>query len=547
MDLFDANAYIGRYRQMGPGAVWSREELIADMNRFGIAEALVCDTASREVHCEPGNRRILELTSGQPRLHPCWSLIPARTGEIGPLETLLDRMREAGVRAVKLFPGHYTFGLNEWCVGDLLETLEKGRIPTFIDPNREFIGGWPPDSTDWDAIVTLCKALPRLPVIVSESRFRSANRMIYQALHACPNLHIELSGFWVHHGIEFICREFGANRLLFGSKWPIRDVGGLVATVRMADISDKEKALIGGDNLRELLARAHKGRMRKTAAHRVRLSAPTGGSVRSKALRGEPPEGDLIIDAHAHLGRAAIYHLADSTPALVVKEMERLNVQCSIVFGLSGVIGDWTCDNDLVAKAMKDHPDRYYGLIVVNPNAPEQMMAELERCENKGFIGVKLIAQYQGYPEEGPNIDLALAWANERKMIVLNHGWGSVGRLRDVAERFSDTTLIVGHYSTAYAPVVNNYPNVYQCTCEPLMYDSVETLVKVIDPAKIVYGSDVTDLPIPLGMGPILHARIAEDDKKRILGLNALGMLRRAGVEPLPGGDWPEPVQREGR
>ena len=47
-----------------------------------------------------------------------------RTGEIGPLETLLDRMREAGVRAVKLFPGHYTFGLNEWCVGDLLETLE---------------------------------------------------------------------------------------------------------------------------------------------------------------------------------------------------------------------------------------------------------------------------------------------------------------------------------------------------------------------------------------------------------------------------------------
>lgn len=531
MQFFDANVYVGRFKQMNPGRPFTREALLADMTRFGIAEALVIDTASREVHPSPGNARVLQVCKDEPRLHPCWALIPHRTGEIGPLDTLLDRMHTAGVCAARLFPGHYTFSLEEWCVGPLLDVLEEGRIPTFIDPNPSMIGGWPPDSTDWEAVVRLCRAHPSLPVIISENRLRSANRMMYQALDACPNLRFELSGFWVHRGIEFVCREFGAERLLFGTKWPLREIGGEVATVAFAQVTDEERALIAGENLRDLMLRAHPRRPLQTP--RISIKPPTGNTLRARAIRGEPPADEVIIDAHAHLGQAAIYHLADSTPSEVELEMERLGVRSSVVFGYSGVIGDWTLDNDLIARAMKAFPGRYLGLFIVNPNSPDEMRAEMARCEGKGFLGVKLIAGYQGYPEDGPNIEIPLAWANERRLLVLNHGWGPPEFLKYVVEKYPNVTYVVGHYALQYADIVNKHPNVYQCTCDPLGYNAMETLVEAIDIRKIVFGSDITDLPLPLGMGPILHARLSDTDKRRILGWNAMDMLSGLGVAPL--------------
>ncbi len=534
MQLFDANVQIGRYKRLSEGMPYSTEDLLADMNRFGIAEALVTDSLSREVYTEWGNQRVLKETRHEPRLHPTWALMPARTGEIGPLDTLLERMHSARVRAVRLFPGHYTFSLEDWCIGDLLDVLEEGRIVTFIDSNPELLG-YPMDATNWEDIVHLCRAHPDLPVVVSESRFRSANRMMYQALETCPNLHFELSGFWAHRGIEYVCREFGAERLLFGTKWPVREIGGVVATTRYAEISDADRAKIAGDNLRGMLAAAHPQKRRTVPDFRITVKPPESDTLRAKALRGERPAGEVIIDSHAHLSQASIYHLADSSPAEVEREMERLGVLCSIVFGFSGVIGDWTYDNDQIAQFMMGYPGRYYGLLTINPTSPTEARQELDRCDGKGFVGVKLIPHYQGYPEDGPNLEIPVAWANERKLIVLNHSWGPVGHLRRLADKYPDVTFIIGHYSLAYGEVVNNYPNVYQCTCEPLGYNAMEMLTDSLDTSKIVYGSDVTDLPIPLGMGPILHARIPEADKKKILGLNALQMLRGIGVDPLDG------------
>ncbi|MCE5216613.1 amidohydrolase family protein [bacterium] len=528
MLLFDANVQVGRYRQLREGMPYSKDDLLKDMDRFGIAEALVLHSLSREAHLAPGNHRVLRTVEGEPRLHPCWAVVPARSGENGPLDMLLDRLYKSSIRAVKLFPGHYSFSLQEWCLGSLLEVLEEGRLVTFIDPNSQYMGT-PMDQTNWDALVALCRAHPKLPVVLSESRLRSGNRMLYQAFETCPNLHLELSGFWEHRGIEFLCHEFGPERLLFGTKWPVRELGGTVAQLQYAEIGEAERSKIGGDNLRKLLAGAHPSKRRAKPEFQISIKPPKGETLRAQALRGDRPDR-LIIDTHAHLGKSAIYHLPQSSPALVEQEMQRLGVRCSIVFGFSGVTGDWTYDNDLVTQAMRRHPGRYHGLIVVNPNHPGEMMQELERCVDRGFIGVKLIPSYQDYPEDGPNIELAVRWANEHRMIVLNHSWGPTDHLRRLAVKYPEVTFIIGHYTTQHAAVVNNYPNVYQCTCEPLTYNSVETLVDALDTSKIVFGSDTTDLPLMLGMGPILHARIPEEDKDRILGLNARDLLRKVGV-----------------
>ena len=50
--------------------------------------------------------------------------------------------------------------------------------------------------------MALCRRWPALPVIVTENRIRRTRRLIYRALDACDNLHLELSGYYLHRGIE---------------------------------------------------------------------------------------------------------------------------------------------------------------------------------------------------------------------------------------------------------------------------------------------------------------------------------------------------------
>ncbi|MFQ6098458.1 MAG: amidohydrolase family protein, partial [Armatimonadota bacterium] len=224
-------------------------QLLAEMDYYGIEDALVSDSLSREHHPSAGNARIMSGLADQPRLHPCWSLLPQQTGELWPPGYYVDQMLSSGVRAVRLFPVMHRFCVREWAMGEVYAALEARRIPLFLDFDDDAPGS---DRADWDAVVEVCRSHPRLPVIVSEWRLRQ-NRKAYQALSACPNLRLDVSGFWHYRGIEDICARFGAERLLFGTRMPYRDPGCALAMVTYADITEQQRRLVAGDNLRRLL------------------------------------------------------------------------------------------------------------------------------------------------------------------------------------------------------------------------------------------------------------------------------------------------------
>ncbi|MGB9618915.1 MAG: amidohydrolase family protein [Armatimonadota bacterium] len=250
--FFDAHCYVGRYKTLRAGSFYTAEDLLDQMRHFGIAEALVTHSMSRELHPVDGNCAIIDLTRSVDNLYPCWSLLPPRSREMPAPAALVDEMVSSGVRAARLFYGMYSFPISEWCIGELLDELEKHRVPTFLDPDVE-LDTWAEDRTDWDAVHALCEKHPQLPIVLSQARFRSSNRLLYQLLERHANLHIEISGLWAHHAVEFISREFGANRLLFGTRMPVRDPACAIGQVAYADISEKDKRLIAGDNLRALM------------------------------------------------------------------------------------------------------------------------------------------------------------------------------------------------------------------------------------------------------------------------------------------------------
>ena len=252
LQFFDAHCYLGRYKTFIPGSFYTTQDLVNQMEHFGIKEALVTSAMSREHHPLDGNAAVLTETKGRDNLHPSWALLPSASKEFPAPAALISDMITRGVRAAKIFYGMYSFPLSEWCIGDLLDELEARRVPTFLDPDLE-LSTWDMDKFDWNGVDTLCGAHPNLPVILSGARFRTSNRLIYQLLKLHKNLHIELSGYWAYHGIEFITREFGAERLIFGTRMPVRDPACAIGQVAYADISDEEKKLVAGDNIRRLL------------------------------------------------------------------------------------------------------------------------------------------------------------------------------------------------------------------------------------------------------------------------------------------------------
>jgi len=75
-----------------------------------------------------------------------------------------------------------------------------------------------------------------------------------RAVRDSPNILIETSGFDATAGfIEMAVRELGAERIVFGSHLPSRSLGTELGKVIGAEISERDKRLILGENYRRLL------------------------------------------------------------------------------------------------------------------------------------------------------------------------------------------------------------------------------------------------------------------------------------------------------
>jgi predicted TIM-barrel fold metal-dependent hydrolase len=529
MNAFDANCTLGRHLWLKEGGLHTAEHLLDEMDHYGVGEALVLDSLSRENHPDEGNRRILRVTDGNPRLRPAWSALPAHgDDEQAPPAEFLEEMRKHRVGALFLFPRQYRFRLADWCVDAFVEPLASARVPVFLNYNEMFAGGTAWDQTDWEEVVALCRRWPQLPVVVSEHRVRRAQRMIYRALDACPNLRLELSGWWLHRAIEEISGKWGAGRLLYGSNWPHLGPHQTLATLTTAEISDADKRKVAGDNLRGLLSWCG-----PCPAVGAKLPPPADEFV-AFGRTGKRPKDMTFCDNHGHLGgRACHYHLPNCTHDGIVRDMKRLGVEKACVFSFAGIFSDETHGNDVTAEAARRHPDMFVGFTMLNPHrGREAMRRELERGAKLGLRGVKLIPHYQGYPETGPLIDVACQWAHERKQVILNHSWGPPEQMERLVRTYPNACFFTGHATTAYADLMKRHKNLFVCSCPLLGPRACEGVVAAIGADRLMFGSDLQDLPIAWGLGPILFARIPPDQKRLILGENLRRVLKEYSLQP---------------
>jgi hypothetical protein len=243
LEILDACVTYGRSATPKGKPYLSPGELLAEMDRLGIAEAWCADWRALENAPSAGNRLLCEEIADSPRLHPVWTVLPPGTAETPSPGELLSAMGDAGVSMVRAEPNRHGYVLAEWCCAELWDALEGARVPLLLV------------TEDPRGLKEMLDAHPRLPVLLTAIGYR-ADRWLYPLLSRHANLYVETSTYLVNEGLRTVAERFGAGRLVFGTNSPVVCPEEGLGTLQFSGLGPEQKALVAGRTLRGLLAAA---------------------------------------------------------------------------------------------------------------------------------------------------------------------------------------------------------------------------------------------------------------------------------------------------
>ena len=245
-------------------------------------------------------------------------------------------------------------------------------------------------------------------------------------------------------------------------------------------------------------------------------------------------ERTQVIDFHGHVGRWDKYGMIDK-PTLMLRAMNAVGIDISCLFNIFHP--DGTTGNDLTARFVAQHPDRFIGFAYVSPTMPGSMISELSRAiDELKFSAIKLYPPFTPWPLNQQQWHPIYEFANARKLTILFHTDGGEQSqpkfLGDIAPHYPDANFVAGHSGNTAEPraqaiaAVQAYPNVYLETCSTLRTPGViEQLVVETGSERVLFGSDTPLMDPRPQIGKIITADIPDEAKRKILGDNARRLL----------------------
>jgi len=265
------------------------------------------------------------------------------------------------------------------------------------------------------------------------------------------------------------------------------------------------------------------------------------GRIAELVRAGLPLKEELVIDCHQHMGRWPAFVVYEGDADGMVRTMDRCGIDAGCVSHHAAIGPDTEYGNTLVAEACARFPGRFIGYCCLNGRHPaEVLVEELERyMAMPGFGGIKVHPAVHQYPLTGPNLRPAFELAAQRGWPVLTHTWQSDGlaspaMIESLATELPELKLILGHTggvaegADEYLPVARRLDNVYCDLTGSLMnHGMIEVIVREVGAERVLFGSDLPMIDCHPMLGYIAFARIPDDAKRRILGLNAAELFGR--------------------
>ncbi len=243
IEFVDSNLMVGKRKVLREGSVYKTEDYLELMDRCGVKSAMAYHSIAKECDIIPGNQMLDEFLKTNKRFMGQWVIMPSDTEESYAPEELIHKMKQSGIKAVRIYPQMHMFSIKSYTCGKLFKTLQAHKIPVFIEKCE----------IEWGDLYELLKEYPKLPVVLCDTGYR-CRRQLLPILRECKNLYVESSSYVPNNGVEDFCKKVGADRMIFGSGIPNGSVCGATALIRYSCISEEEKQKIASGNLLRLLA-----------------------------------------------------------------------------------------------------------------------------------------------------------------------------------------------------------------------------------------------------------------------------------------------------
>lgn len=252
--IIDCHTHLNRYDPAEPAALVDRyQALISEMDRHGVDRALVL-SSYKVTPDRPGTEEILEVVGDDPRIGVVAgvSYTHYRASDLAQLRVLL---RSGRIRGLKLYPGYEAFYVHDPRMRVVYELAGEFGVPVMIhtgdtyDPRGKVKYAHP---LEVDEVAVDFRDVTFVICHLGNPWFVDAMEVIYKN----PNVVGDISGLTLgsfeERFEEFMrakLREvvaFAGNpdSLLYGTDWPICEMGSYIRFVRQLALSEAETELI---------------------------------------------------------------------------------------------------------------------------------------------------------------------------------------------------------------------------------------------------------------------------------------------------------------
>ena len=229
-----------------------------------------------------------------------------------------------------------------------------------------------------------------------------------------------------------------------------------------------------------------------------------------------------VIDAHTHLGDFPVFGESITLEGLLAL-MDEYDIEKAVVSALP---------NSLTREAIEKHPEKFTGLVRVNPHEADAAAQAEEAISDQGFKGVKLNPLFNNFLPDSPVVDPIMEVAAEHRVPVLIHSghppWSLPWSFERLADRHPDVTIVMAHmghghivYINGALDVAEDHPNIAVDTAGMTMHAKIREAVTRLGDHRVMYGSD-TPLGHPAWEIPkVLVSGLDEEQLRKVLYENA--------------------------
>ncbi len=245
-----------------------------------------------------------------------------------------------------------------------------------------------------------------------------------------------------------------------------------------------------------------------------------------------------IIDAHAYVGESLFGY--QRSPEELLAEMDRLGVERAAICPNKPMAYALEPGNRLVAEAVRQHPDRFFGWVRVDPWQGAKALDELKKgVETSGLNGLLLHPYEELFQIADRKVDPLMEYAEAHGLpVMIEAGYALLSHPLDVAElagRFPRVKIVGTHGlqmdDSGYALTdsdlaMRECPNIVMESSGMYALDNMIGVVEKLGEERLLFGSHSPWLNLEFEIERCKRLNLTEAQKQAVFAKNILDLFR---------------------